>query len=373
MVGPEAEWLEKTCEKWRKDAPEILRGAYRAMTGLAPKGSWSFIMDKSARNLAEMEMHRGVEDTAKFLRESMIGFVLRCGGGYQQEPTSPFFADSYVFSGTALEYLSKNGLRVRKYAWAAADPQQFPVAVYDAFMVSEMEYWSLGMPNTPPPLEVMRPELYWALFSAAFSGRLSFHAPKPPAKRSEATEGEENATDNGNPLGGFGALPLLYTHWTHEIDYMGTFRTLEQAVNAERQRLRGDKQLALVARLAVGRAIWDAAIYTWQRLGLGRVGLDDRGRIALPDSCRAELEAHKFDPEGDQSLWEWELGWRAFLCEKLNLDFDPDEFQRACRVAASSGVGRLSKAANPLASLVGGTDKISDFMKRALADARGED
>lgn len=336
---------EKRVLHWATAAPVMLKTAYRLMVGLTPPKSWSFVMDKSAEKLVEMETASGIESVERFLREAMTAFILRCRGGYQKEPESPFFADSYVFSSSALSYMQNQFQRIRKYSWMAADPHSFPKKVYELVFSVECEYWTLGAPNVPPMLDLIRPEVYWVIFSAA-CGRVSW--------------------DEKSPLN---PLAKLWHHWDHEVDHMGVFQPLEQAVHRERQRLKSDKVLLETAKMAAGEAIWDAALNTWQRLGLGRITTDDGGRMVLPNDG-VELQPFKFDIEGEKSLWEWEKSWREYLCGKLGLEYDPDAFEQACVMGTASHRPMRRSAAAEVSSILGvdSRQSVDPFILAAMGD-----
>ena len=331
--------MDVLAARWSKDAPAIMKDAYRMMVGLKIPDSWSWEVRKSAMKLALLQAERGEKEVERFLNESMVAFVLRCGGSYQVQPGSPFFADSYLFSESALDYLEKHQRRVRKYAYLSADPQAFPTKVFEEMLQSEIDYWSLGTPNTPPALDLTHPGLYWILLSSYF-GRFGTHLP----------------------------LDQQWVNWQYEVDYMGRGTPVMEAWGMERVRLQKDRHLAAAAETAAADAIWEASLVTWQRYGLGTSAIDERRRVILPPEGE-KLRKMRFHPGSGLTLWEWEINWRKYLCEKLGMEFDPDTFmglskhRRRPQPAVTAGLAGAINNPNGV---------VSGFMLRAL-DATEEE
>ncbi len=332
--------IGKLVERWQRDAPSIMTEAYRAFTGLKPPEAWSFTVRKSSSKLAAMQLENGEDTVSRFLRESMLAFCLRCGGSYQVEPTSPYFADTYLFSANALEYLEKNQRRIRGHAWVGSDPEAFAHKVFEDIVQSEIDYWMMGHPNSTPALELTRPGIYWIIFSRFFQ------------------------RFNDDVL----VLDRQWAAWDYEVDYMGRATPVRDAVDRERLRLKNDKSLQAMALKSALAAFWEAAIVTWSRFGIGVVGIDDRNQLVLPEDGK-ELKTYQyhFDDGNGGTLWDWELRWRAYLSAKLGLEFDPDDFTASLTAITKS---RPKPSAVKLASLVSLPGRgLSPFMMAALEES----
>ncbi len=331
--------IGKMADRWQRDAPAIMTEAYRAFTGLKPPEAWSFTVRKASAKLANMQLDNGEDTVARFLRESMLAFSLRCGGSYQVEPTSPFFADTYLFSATALDYLEKNQRRIRGHAWVGSDPQAFSRKVFEDIVQSEIDYWQMGHPNSAPALELTRPGVYWIIFSRFFQR-----------------------------FGDILDLDRQWAAWDYEVDYMGRATPIKDAVDRERMRLKNDRSLQDMAVKAALDAFWEAALVTWTRFGIGTVGIDDRNQMVLPEDGK-ELKTYRyyFDEGAGGTLWDWELRWRAYLSRELGLEFDADDFT-ASLTAITKAKPKLS--ATKLSSLVSIPGRgLSPFMAAALAES----
>jgi len=330
--------IEKMVARWQRDAPSIMTEAYRAFIGLKPPDAWSFAVRKCSAKLAMMQLDSGEDTVSRFLRESMLAFCLRCGGSNLVEPTSPFFADTYLFSPSALDYLENNQRRVRGYSWIGADPKAFPRKVFEDIVASETDYWMMGHPNTAPALELTRPGIYWIIFSRYFQR-----------------------------FGDVIDLDRQWSVWDYEVEYMGRTHTIKDAVDRERMRLKADIQLMRLATKAALDAFWDAALATWSRFGLGTIGIDDRNKIVLPDDG-TELKTYRyyFDEHNPVPLWEWELGWREYLCRCLHLEFDAEEFETSLRAVSASRPKAKKVRLSELVSIPG--RGLSPFMAAALAE-----
>lgn len=336
----EAAELGRLAALWQEEAPAEMVAAYRLMTGLKPPQSWSWQVRKSAPRLAQIQLGQGERAVRQFLQESVVGFVLRCGGAFGREPDAPFFADTYLFSAQAIEYLNKHRLRIRKYTGASSDPAAFPQAVRDDVLQWEIDYWMLGRPNTPPDPSLAQPGLYWILLSRAL-GRFS---------------------RDGAGLD----LERCWPAWDYSVDYLGRFVPVREAVELESVRLKADRQLRNMALEAAAAAVREAALVTWSRLGLGMVFTDARGGAILPRGGR-EAVSRGFTVEDGRTLWEWELEWRAYLCAALGDEFDPETFTHA---ALAIGRRRPVAARPPVAFHAG---PLTGFMARALEKTSGED
>ena len=119
----------------------------------------------------------------------------------------------------------------------------------------------------------------------------------------------------------------------------------------------------------VERAIHDAALGYYVRLGHSRVSMDHNGKVIVPDADKIDLNKFSvFSGAEGKTLWEWEVDWRGFLAGRLGQEFDAEAFNRASRSLQKRKPAKKANQTSNLLSCFADQSRLSPLMIAALSE-----
>lgn len=220
-------------------ARDILVKQYIKFVGEAPLGGGWMLSQESLDRLPEMEPYFGPAE--KFLADQMTAFLLRSEAALGKHPRSHFFAESYLFADSSLEYLGKHRDNLNFIQNSVSSFETFGGMVQAEIFAGETQYLEGALSYGPPDFEMMRPSVWWMLACVSWQ-RFKF-----------------------------ADIPDYWLEGTSPcISAMLRPKPKQEVLVYERNRLKTNKHLAEIVD-AVGRIAVEEATYGWlqqHRLGV---------------------------------------------------------------------------------------------------------
>ena len=145
------------------EAKAILIKQYVRTVGSMPQeGGW-LLSEASLTQLADVVNHYGTEK--EFLEDQMCAFLLRTGASLGKHPRTKFFADTYLFAESSLEYLTKYRDNLRFIINAASSHETFGGMVRADIISGETQWLEGSLSYGPPDPTSVRPPVWWILAS----------------------------------------------------------------------------------------------------------------------------------------------------------------------------------------------------------------